>query len=400
MVKILGVHIANGYSSEASMMSSLLAPRDASSDVLYIHHQYPGDQSAERFGREARATLVRADLGWRPDPEGKRSRAARTYSRACLLASIPPLLKISKAYAPDVVISLQQRWDCFLASVLSAYLKVPHVIYLAYPMVPWLGREVLHRLQTCDHVVAISEFIRRDAIEHGVMPSRVTTIVPPRPPCAVPPAGTREAVRAELGLAPGATVIGIAARLDPSKGQKDTIDAFARVCQLHPSAHLLIVGERMAGGTPRAVLEAYALRAGLAGRVSFVGFRPDFPRVLAAMDIFIHPSRNEALGFAPAEASGSGLPVVAYADGGTPEIIRHGETGLLARPGDIDGLASHLLTLLDDPQLARRMGQAGRQWFGEAFGGEAASRAFIELLGRVSDANRAPASDGARICVA
>jgi glycosyltransferase involved in cell wall biosynthesis len=182
-----------------------------------------------------------------------------------------------------------------------------------------------------------------------------------------------------------AQVIGIVARLDPLKGQRDSIEAFRQVARSHPTARLLVVGDKVeVSGTSREDLEAQARRTGFHDRIIFSGYRADLARVFSALDIFIHPSRREALGFAPAEASGAGLPVVAYAEGGTLEIIRHGRTGLLASPGKVDELALHLGTLLDDPSRARQMGLAGREWFGKHFQCDPACLAFLSLLAEVS----------------
>jgi glycosyltransferase involved in cell wall biosynthesis len=114
-----------------------------------------------------------------------------------------------------------------------------------------------------------------------------------------------------------------------------------------------IVGD----GPERAALEAAAATA----QVELLGERGDVPEQLAASDVFVLSSRSEGMPMSILEAMAAGLPVVASAVGGIPEIVRDGETGLLVPPGDADALAAALGRLLDDDGLRRRLGAAGRE---------------------------------------
>jgi glycosyltransferase involved in cell wall biosynthesis len=100
---------------------------------------------------------------------------------------------------------------------------------------------------------------------------------------------------------------------------------------------------------------------GLADVVHFEGFREDLDSLLPALDGFVHPATAEGLGVAVLEASRAGLPVVAAAAGGVPEIVVPGETGWLVPPGDAEALGQALVQLLDDPDEARRRGAAARE---------------------------------------
>ena len=88
--------------------------------------------------------------------------------------------------------------------------------------------------------------------------------------------------------------------------------------------------------------------------------RDDMPRVMAGADVFAMPSFEEPFGLVFAEAMAMRIPVVALDNGGTKEVVIHGETGLLSPPGDHERLVAHILALLDDPGLRARMGAAGR----------------------------------------
>ena len=110
----------------------------------------------------------------------------------------------------------------------------------------------------------------------------------------------------------------------------------------------------------RAELEAAASRLGVANSVSFLGYRDDAISLMASSDIVVSASSYESFGRSLVEAQAVGRPVVATAVGGTPEIIRDGRSGILVPYGDAEAMATAVLRLLEDKQLARRMGAAGR----------------------------------------
>jgi glycosyltransferase involved in cell wall biosynthesis len=101
---------------------------------------------------------------------------------------------------------------------------------------------------------------------------------------------------------------------------------------------------------------------GLADSVIFAGFRTDVPRLLDAMDVMVLPSLYEGMPLTAIEGSAMARPVVATAVDGTPEVVRDGITGRLVPPTDPAALARAMLDLLRDPEGARRMGTAGREW--------------------------------------
>jgi glycosyltransferase involved in cell wall biosynthesis len=102
-------------------------------------------------------------------------------------------------------------------------------------------------------------------------------------------------------------------------------------------------------------------RAGLTNRFQLAGFCPNPAEIMAQIDILAHPTASESFGRIIVEAMAAGLPVVGIAAGGVGEIVRHEETGLLARPGDADTMARYIAALARDPELRSRYGAAGRQ---------------------------------------
>ena len=121
--------------------------------------------------------------------------------------------------------------------------------------------------------------------------------------------------------------------------------------------HLVVTGD----GELRDELRQRAESLGLSPRVHFTGIRRDVGNVLGAIDMFVMPSFWEGLPLALVHAMGAGLPVVASAVGGIPEVVVPGETGLLVPPADPGALAAALNRVLGDRDTARRMGLAGRR---------------------------------------
>lgn len=135
------------------------------------------------------------------------------------------------------------------------------------------------------------------------------------------------------------------------------IAAAPRVLARYPDAEFVVAGD----GPCRSELVSLARATGIADRFSFLGHRDDIPEVLAEADIFVLPSRSEALPNSVLEAMAAGLPVVATAVGGIPELVEDGRNGRLVPSGNADALAAALLELLDRPERAAELGSAGRR---------------------------------------
>ena len=185
------------------------------------------------------------------------------------------------------------------------------------------------------------------------------------------------AIRATV---PAKIVVGHVGALDNGqKGQEFIIAVAREIERSHPDVHFMLVG----GGDDEAMLKAAA--AGLTN-ITFTGFVDNVGDYLAAFDIFVLPSNREGIGSILLDAMERGLPVVASQVGGVPDIVRHGDNGLLIDPANPAQLREGILALRADPAQRRAYGERGRE-FAKNFTGDVMWRKYFalyeSLLGRL-----------------
>jgi glycosyltransferase involved in cell wall biosynthesis len=152
-------------------------------------------------------------------------------------------------------------------------------------------------------------------------------------------------------------VLGTAGRLAKIKGIADLFHALAALRVEMPDISLEIAGS----GPERASLETEVRRLGLGNHVRFLGWRSDLPAVFGGWDVFVQPSLDEGLPIATIEAMAAGIPVVACAVGGIPELVEDEVTGFLVPSRGVLEMTDRLRSLLSDPERRRRMGSAARR---------------------------------------
>jgi glycosyltransferase involved in cell wall biosynthesis len=212
------------------------------------------------------------------------------------------------------------------------------------------------------HVFAVSEQVRRSIRYPGGLRRLL-----PMPPLETLYQGIdasqvehwqrSDGVRAELGIAEDALVVGVVANLRALKGHRYLLQAAVRIRAEVPGVRFLLVGH----GPAEQELRRLTSDLGLDETVVFAGYREDAPRMTSACDVFVLPSLYEGLSIALLEAMALGKPAVATRVGGLPEVIGSGQGGLLVPPGDDRALADALLTLLGDPALRRQLGEVARR---------------------------------------
>jgi len=168
------------------------------------------------------------------------------------------------------------------------------------------------------------------------------------------------AVRRQLGLTAGLPAAGLICLLTPRKRVHDFIRAAAVVLRSVDARFVIVGGEQPRYPTYLDELRRLAQQLGVAEKIRFAGHRTDIHEVVPCLDVVVSTSAVEPFGRTLIEAAACGKPVVATRVDGIPEAVVHGETGLLAEPGNVDGIAEAILALIKDPALAARMGDRGR----------------------------------------
>ncbi len=213
-----------------------------------------------------------------------------------------------------------------------------------------------------DAIVTVSENNKKEAIAQKLAPAELFTniysgIEMNRFHVEI----SREDKCQSLGLDANRPIIGMIGRLSPQKAPLDFVEAAQRVLQVKPEAQFLMVGDGpMAAEVHQAI--------GDEQRIKVLGYRDDVPEIYAILDIFVLSSLWEGLGRALTEALSVGVPVAATAVNGIPELVIHGETGLLSPPRDPAHIAQNILWLLDHPEEAKVMSRRAQERIVPVFG--------------------------------
>lgn len=219
--------------------------------------------------------------------------------------------------------------------------------------------------------ICVSERTRAAGIEARTCVAERTTVIPNAVDVASTPAAALD------GRPP--RVISVGRMKEP----KDFVALVHALARIRSPYRAVFVGD----GPDRPLVEAAIATAGVGDRIELLGERDDVAAQLAGSDTFVLSSRSEGMPMSVLEAMAAGLPVVASAVGGVPELVADGETGLLVPPDDCDALADALDRVLADASTRRAYGEAGRRRARAGFdvGGfrDAHLAVYAEALARV-----------------
>lgn len=211
-----------------------------------------------------------------------------------------------------------------------------------------------------DHVFAVSGHVRASIRYPGPLRflsiPTIETLHHGLDPAAVDRWSSSDGVRQEFGIPEEAPLVGTVANFRVWKGHAVLLEAVLRVRRAIPQVRFVLVGH----GPLEEDLRRRTRELHLENTVVFTGARDDAPRVAGACDLFVLPSLSEGLAIALIEAMALGRPAVVTRVGGLTEVVEHGEHGLVVAPGNPEHLADAVITLLKDPPLRQKMGDAGR----------------------------------------
>jgi glycosyltransferase involved in cell wall biosynthesis len=289
------------------------------------------------------------------------------------LAYVPSAISLVKAAAfvrrhrIQVIHATDRPRDASYASLLGYLTGAASVVHMHAP-VSELSRPTLWGLRHASAVFAVSESVRGDLINLGLDAQKIFTIHNSVDAHHFDPdkkLDSRASIREQFGIPKHARIAGIAARMNPWKGQHELIGAVALLRETFPDLHVMILGADVP--EVRAQFEHRAREGGIADRVHFGGYQKDVRPFLHEFDLFVHPSYGEPFGLAIAEAMAMRKPVIACGTGGVPEIITHGRDGWLVEERSTEAVATAITTLLNNSELRRQLGACARETVRDRF---------------------------------
>ena len=279
---------------------------------------------------------------------------------------------------------------CRAAAIAAKFAGARKVAFVVHnqarpPRLPWEALDVaIDRLvERCtDAFVTASPIAQASLAARGFPRARMRVIRDGVPT----PSGLRNPaeVREELGVREGELALMMLAFFEPRKGHRVLLEALGRLQATRrlPPLKVLLVGN----GPELERVRAQAAALGISERVLLLGYRQDASDLLNASDALVLPSiGNEDMPLAILDAMALSKPVVSTRLAGIPDEVDEGVTGLLSEPGDAAGLAGALETLLQDPALRRRLGQAGRKRYEALFSTERFAASYTALYTELLD---------------
>jgi len=341
--------------------------------VLLAKHMNPGG-AAPDWSTVLVAGQVGANEGsmeWLAEREGVRVVSVPSLGRELHpfkdLSTFWSLLRIIRAERPDVVHTHKSKAGT-LGRLAARLCGVPvivhtfhgHVLHGYFSEAKSRAFRLIERAMAAisHRVIAVSPKVKEDLIRHGVAGTEKIGVVYLGLDLKGLERSQRNAggLRAELKLTAETPLIGIVARLVPIKNLPMFIEAAKQVLAERPDARFIVAGD----GELRDELSALAGRLGIAGKVTFLGFRSDLERIYPDLDVLCLTSDNEGSPVSLIEGLASGCAAVSSDVGGVTDVLEDGKCGVLVPANDSAALAREVLALIQDPARRAELGRAGR----------------------------------------
>jgi glycosyltransferase involved in cell wall biosynthesis len=363
-VRLLFLNTRDQCGADVAVHLSLMAhfrPDEARVFVISNSEAADADEMRDRFASMPHVTAVFMPLGRPSQALAGRGKVGKAMAYAPSLASLARAAAYVRGNRIQIVHATDRPRDASYVSLLGYMSRAISVVHMHAPVTD-LSRPTVWGMRHSAAIFSVSEAVRVDLIRSGLDSAKIHTVYNAVDPEHFDPDRQRDAspsIRDQYGIPRAAPLAGIAARMNPWKGQLELIGAVSQLRATHPDIHVMILGADVP--EMRARYEQHAREGGVADRVHFGGFQRDVRPFLHEFDMFVHPSYGEPFGLSIVEAMAMRKPVIACNTGGPPEIITHGEDGLLVEERSAGAVASAMSTLLDNPQLGKRMGERARE---------------------------------------
>jgi glycosyltransferase involved in cell wall biosynthesis len=335
----------------------------AEAEVFVISNSEAADAEDMRIrlAKMPHVTSAFLPLGRPAEALSMKNKISKALAYGPSVSSLAKAAAFVRKHHIQIVHATDRPRDASYVSLLGYLTGAVSVVHMHAPPSE-LSRPTLWGMRNATAIFGVSEFIRVSLIDMGLRADKIHTIHNAVDADFFDPDKTvasRPSIREQFGIPENAHLVGIAARMNPWKGQLELIGAAARLRETFPNLHVLILGADVPA--VRADFEKRAHEGGIADRLHFGGYQKDVRPFLQALDLFVHPSYSEPFGLAIAEAMAMRKPVIACGTGGVPEIITHGKDGWLVEERSADAVAQGIATLLHDSELCRQMGVRARE---------------------------------------
>ena len=234
-------------------------------------------------------------------------------------------------------------------------------------------------------VIAVSDAVKKEVVKRHWFPeNRIVTIYNAISANEYGKTNDGIAIRAKMGINPNRPIVGVVANIRRVKGHQYFVQAASIIHKRHPEVEFLVIGyDMIKDGYSIPQLKQHGEQVGISQNLHFIGGRTKIASLVSLFDVAVLPSLSEGFSNVILEYMASSKPVVATNVGGNPEIVVHGETGLLVPPADSDALASAILSILEDKDMESKFGMAGRKRVEERFNLDVMLRNYENLFEEV-----------------
>jgi len=359
------------------------APDEVEVFVISNSEAADAEEMRVRLARMPHVTSMFLPLGKPAQKLVGKGRLVKALAYGPSAASLVKAAAFARKHHIQLIHATDRPRDASYVILLGYMSGAISVVHMHAPPVD-LTRPTLWGMRNATSIFAVSEYIRVGLIRMGMPAEKIFTVHnavdadyfdPDRKLAGGP------SIRAQFGIPEAAPIAGIAARMNPWKGQFELIAAASRLRETFPNLHVMILGADVP--EMRADYEKRAREGGIADRVHFGGYQKDVRPFFNEFDLFVHPSYGEPFSLAILEAMAMGKPVIACGTGGIPEMITHGRDGWLVPERSDEEVARAISTLLNDGELARRMGQRARETVCNRFTPRQQSAAVMQRYARL-----------------
>jgi glycosyltransferase involved in cell wall biosynthesis len=363
-IRLLFLNTRDSCGADVAVHLMLMANLDPSEVEVFVvsnSEASDADDMRVRLAAMPHVTATFLPLGKPAEKLAERGLFGKALAYGPSATSLAKISALIRRHQIQIVHATDRPRDASYVSLLGYLSGAVSVVHMHAPPAE-LSRPTMWGMHNATAVLAVSDWIRHSLIDMGVAANKISTVHNAVDAEHFDPnkkLESRADIRDRFGIPKRAQIAGIAARMNPWKGQLELIGAVSRLKDTLPDLHVVILGSDVPD--MRVQYEKKAREGGIADRVHFGGFQSDVRPFLQEFDLFVHPSYGEPFSLVLLEAMAMQKPVIACGTGGIPEMITHGRDGWLVKERSEEDVAAAMSILLSDAAQSREMGLRARE---------------------------------------